>query len=419
MRQLRLAAGMSIAKLAERVHYSKSHLSKIERGEKRPNVEIARRCDAVLGSGRTLAALLEADNPALPAAPGYSEALIASGEGMLPMAAASGWVIRLGPDGSGQFVVPGHTGREFLDNPALMSWAPVAATKGSAAMLGGTIDGLRTMARSMSPAVIFPVLVGTLQAIRIEAAGATGERWARLMSLLGLGTELAGWLAQELGDHHMSTWWTDQATEIASLVGDDDLWAYSLIRKSLMALYKRNHGLAIGLASAAASRAGTSPRTGWLAAQRLAQAHALAGDATLSLRAADRAATMLPTLENPAVDDANLTQLVRGWCLYELGFLDQAIEVFDREVPKIGPDAIRSTARFSIRQALAHASAGNVEQSCHIVQGIVGDVTMVDSATIRSDLHLLTHGLHRWNQRPQVASVQAHLNAAMQGRLYP
>ncbi len=91
----------------------------------------------------------------------------------------------------------------------------------------------------------------------------------------------------------MATWWTDQATELAGVVGDDNLRAYILTRKSLMALYSRNHGLAIGLASAAASGAGTSPRTGWLAMQRLAQAHAMAGDAVLALRAADRAADLV------------------------------------------------------------------------------------------------------------------------------
>jgi ribosome-binding protein aMBF1 (putative translation factor) len=38
LRRQRLAAGLSLGGLAERVHYSKSHLSKIERDRKAPSV---------------------------------------------------------------------------------------------------------------------------------------------------------------------------------------------------------------------------------------------------------------------------------------------------------------------------------------------------------------------------------------------
>lgn len=418
LRQLRLAAGMSITKLAERAHYSKSHLSKIERGEKRPNMEIARRCDAALGSGSTLADLLKGEDD-LPVT-SARDAAPSPGDDVLPMAAASGWVIRLSPDGSGQVAVSSRPGREYLDNPAFMSWTRTPAVGTCAdVMLDAVLDNLRTMARSVSPAVVFPPVLGVLQATRIEAAGADGQHRMRLMRLLGRGAELAGWLAQELGDEQMATWWTDQATEVASAVGDSDLWAYSLVRKSLLAIYRRDHRLASELATAAANCAGASSRTIWLATQRLAQCHALAGETTPSLRAVDRAMDMLSTLDEPTERDTVLTQLVSGWCLYELGFLDQAVTAFDAAIPLIDAGSVRLTARFSVRQALAHAAVGNVERSCHIVEDVAGDVAVVDSATIRSDLHLLANGLHRWIQRPQVAQMRAHLVSAMQGRRYP
>ncbi|MFG2874105.1 helix-turn-helix domain-containing protein [Streptomyces sp. NPDC048337] len=54
LRRLRVQRGMSLADLARRTHYSKGYLSKIETGAKRVTVDVARRCDEVLGAGGEL-----------------------------------------------------------------------------------------------------------------------------------------------------------------------------------------------------------------------------------------------------------------------------------------------------------------------------------------------------------------------------
>src|SRR5882757_8804044 len=48
MRRRRLAAGHSLSTLSALVHYSRSHLSKVETGAKPPSADLARRCDAAL-----------------------------------------------------------------------------------------------------------------------------------------------------------------------------------------------------------------------------------------------------------------------------------------------------------------------------------------------------------------------------------
>ncbi|GAA2023844.1 hypothetical protein GCM10009839_21900 [Catenulispora yoronensis] len=60
LRRLRLTAGMSQAELANVLHFSKSYLSKVENGAKPATMDLARRCEAVLGAGGTLVALCEA-----------------------------------------------------------------------------------------------------------------------------------------------------------------------------------------------------------------------------------------------------------------------------------------------------------------------------------------------------------------------
>lgn len=58
LRRLRLNVGYSLAKLADRVHYSKSYLSKVENGNAPPNESLAAMCDEVLRANGALTALL-------------------------------------------------------------------------------------------------------------------------------------------------------------------------------------------------------------------------------------------------------------------------------------------------------------------------------------------------------------------------
>ncbi len=135
---------------------------------------IARRCDAALGSGRTLAALVEVDQESAARVP--HDPALARTDGGLPAAATDGWLIRVSPDGSGLFVVPGPPDREFVHGPAPMSWAPAPAASGSAeGVLAALLDGFRIMAKSMSPASTF----------RPSSAPCTpsgSRRWARSAS---------------------------------------------------------------------------------------------------------------------------------------------------------------------------------------------------------------------------------------------
>lgn len=58
LRRLRREAGISLSTLAERVHYSKGYLSKVENGSSQPNASLAAMCDEVLATGGALTALL-------------------------------------------------------------------------------------------------------------------------------------------------------------------------------------------------------------------------------------------------------------------------------------------------------------------------------------------------------------------------
>ncbi|WP_432011396.1 helix-turn-helix domain-containing protein [Streptomyces cucumeris] len=57
LRSHRMARGMSLGDLARLVNYSKSHLSRVETGNKQPTTGLARRCDEVLDGGGCLSKL--------------------------------------------------------------------------------------------------------------------------------------------------------------------------------------------------------------------------------------------------------------------------------------------------------------------------------------------------------------------------
>ncbi|MGZ9929589.1 nSTAND1 domain-containing NTPase [Streptomyces sp. NC-S4] len=63
LRRLRVQRGLSLSDLARQTHYSKGYLSKIETGAKRVTVDVARRCDEVLGAGGELVRMVRETGP--------------------------------------------------------------------------------------------------------------------------------------------------------------------------------------------------------------------------------------------------------------------------------------------------------------------------------------------------------------------
>ncbi len=57
LRRYRAAAGMSHARLGEQVNYSGALISKIEKADRVPSVDLAHSCDRVLGAGGALVRL--------------------------------------------------------------------------------------------------------------------------------------------------------------------------------------------------------------------------------------------------------------------------------------------------------------------------------------------------------------------------
>ncbi|MFI0983192.1 helix-turn-helix domain-containing protein [Streptomyces sp. NPDC021093] len=416
LRRARQAAGLTVAELAARVHYSKGQISKVETGHKRPTDELGRLCDAELGADGALLSLL----------PGAG---------------------RTAPFGPHRTAPPGPARRQIVTAGAasvlagtvtVLADTPAAASAGGGAPPLPPADGplldihlallaqYRRLGQSASPAAVLPALTEQTRALR-RLAAASGPRTAReLLALSARFAEFAGWMAQESGDRTAALRWTDHAVELADAAGDFDLASYALVRRGLVAYYRGDAAGTVALARQAHS--GRAPaRVRGLAAQREAQGHALAGDHGACMRSLDRARELLSRggagdTSAPVLGTTHLTDpvsMITGWSLLDLGRPREAAEALARELSRVPAGARRTLARYGTRQALAHALAGDLDQACALTADLLRTVRAVDSATVALDLRRLGRALGRHPAHPAVRELAPRLALALAPAVRP
>jgi transcriptional regulator with XRE-family HTH domain len=385
LRECRAAAGVSMTQLAKQVNYSKSYLSKLENDVKPPNAIIARLCDGVLDAGGVLIASARAHA----GADIDRRRVLAGGGALLGIALTGG-------------------SRPVPDERVL-------------AGLRTSFEQLRVLGTHTSPTVVLEPLVAHLRVVHALAKGSPEPVRSRLVLLAARIAEYIGWLCQEAGDDQGALAWTRNATTLAQVGGDREIVSYAYVREAGIALYQQDPISTIELAQQAGRVGRISARTLGLAARREAQGHALAGDGDAFERAFDRAAELLDS----STEDSRLypvlgstvpepLALARGWALVDLGRAGEAAAILDREVSRMPATARRARARFGVRRSLAHAVAGDLDESCRTLAETIEDAAYVDSATIRTDLRELSRSLSRWRGHHAVREVFPELSRLLQ-----
>lgn len=163
-----------------------------------------------------------------------------------------------------------------------------------------------------------PVLaqIDVLDGLRRHTRPGTAEPTLRLLAQYA---EFAGWLHQDAGDTTAAMFWSDRATQCAQAVGDYQMVAYMLVRKSNIALLDNDAVNVVDLAAAARKVPGpVSPKLHALAAQQEARGWALAGEADQFRHHLDTAANLLREHPND-VDETAPVYLHR----YDLDTLEE------------------------------------------------------------------------------------------------
>jgi transcriptional regulator with XRE-family HTH domain len=409
-----MEAGLSLAKLSGRVHYSKGYLSKIETGLKSPSIELVRLCDTALNADGSLVSLI-AEQPA---------------DTQLPEATTDDdevWLMSMAAEGMSWFRPMNQRDALTVNAASLggfgLSTQGMSATAKEATALDAfrtLFDQFRRLGQTASPGVVLHSVITQTNVLRALAARAPSRTQDELLVLGARYAEYAGWMAQESGNEQAALWWTAKAVKMATAGRDRNLAVYALIRRALVTLYREDSAQTIELARQAQVGKETPKRIRGLAAQREAQGHALAGDYDACMRSLDRARDLLGANgddpETSSLGPTNLPDpvaMVTGWCLYDLGRPKEAGEILDVEVARLQPDALRSRARYGIRQALAHAAAGEVEHSCTLTGRLLPITEVVSSATITADLRRLARVLARWHKNVSVRELYPALTASL------
>lgn len=402
LRRIRQEAGLSLCALSRAIHYSKGHLSKVENSEKPPHIDLARLCDAALGAGGALLALVPARTLETVAAP-----------------RDDAWMLDLTPDGTGPNTAP-----PFVMSSSAGGLAAAAAEEITVEVFRASFNRSVDLGERVSSRVVLPMVTthaNTLWSLALVAPAATRSS---LTTLAALNATYAGWLVLEAGDDHVAQRWSSTAVTLAEQTGNADLVAYTLIREAQVAVFRDSPDRVLALAAQIGRDTRVSPRFRGIAAHREAQGYAMLGDYDQCQRALDRSAILLSAAEEPPTFDgatlppmancgAQIGGVIAGWCLHDLGRPRGAVEVLDKEIVRIGETHRRANARFGARRVLAHAATGEVDHACKLAHELLDVAAVVDSATVRGEFRRLARALARWHNHGAVRELNPRLTAAL------
>lgn len=386
VRRLRIAAGKSLDRLGTEVYVSRSQLGKIEQGDARGSYQLALSLDTALDAHGSLTRLF------------------------LEECARVGPVV---PDtdilGRGDPVPPGSRGPDRADRAATAT---------------ARLQALRVRSHQAGPYSIVHDLGDDIAGLYNLAGGGAPDPENPVWPVILRYAELLGWTAQEIGHDAIALRWTRAMADWARRLGDADALGYAFIRQSQRARRRGDAETAVILARQAGAIDVVSPRLAQFAAQREAQACALAGDEPAYRRALDRyyalVAAPLQTESGagqlsgwgPAPDPAfERSHLLEATCLVDLADFHTAAALFDQGMTRLGA-ARTGYARLAIRHAIAYAHVGEPEHACQIMLGSLPTVARQGSASLRGDLKLLSRVLNRHRNSSAVRALLPDLTMA-------
>ncbi|TFI20338.1 XRE family transcriptional regulator [Streptomyces sp. 4R-3d] len=389
LRRLREEAGMTLQQLANVTSYSRGHLSKIERGSNPPPMPLVQRCDAHFRTGGRLHRLYstEMESAGVKARPARRRVIVTGVGSLLAAGLADG----------GKY---GHVGDGELPPQELYQ---------------DQLHQMKQLGQNLAPATMLPILRSQVSNVIELAARSTRSSRAGLLVTASRFAEYLGWMAQESGNDSVALKATDEAVELACAGGDVYLADYALVRRALITYYNGDASQTVALAQQA-QRSGAPPRVRGLAAQREAQGLALLGDERACGRALDRARDLLVVEEDasggPALGTTQLVDpvsMVTGWCLYDLGRPRAAADVLERECRRIAPHALNTRTRYGLRRALSLAAAGEIEESCETARELLAFMSVIPSATVRTDVLRLDREWSRFRGNAVVRGLRPAL----------
>ncbi|MFD3516244.1 DNA-binding protein [Streptomyces sp. NPDC058657] len=266
----------------------------------------------------------------------------------------------------------------------------------------------------MGPRHVLPAVQQRLAMLTGHRKHARGADAARLLALETRYEELAGWLAQDIGDTRTAYGHTSRALTASHMTGDSDLTAYILGRQAQLAADTGNPHDALGLATAARRTAMPGSRLEVIAVVHQAHAHSVLGDETQGLRGYDTALSLLERTDGDGVWgswlDAPYVHTARARSLAALGHHDQAVTGFTEAIAAVPVAYRRDRGVYQARTARSLAGTGDHAKAAEVALQAVNIAAETGSARIIGQLAKLDEALVPVAGVPQVAEFRSALD---------
>jgi transcriptional regulator with XRE-family HTH domain/tetratricopeptide (TPR) repeat protein len=441
LRTWRKRRGLSQERVGALVHVSGALLHRIEIGERRPSLDLATRCDAVLGADGALVRAWEHFSAAAAqdtrtrrvdtdtSASGIDKArdqlatVLPGSEIMIvSMMSLTGECVPVAVDrrafvaGAMSLPLVGWIGRAVPQTS-------LPATDGNLSDVLSHMIALRSILvrqdNVLGSGAAAPTVIQTLSILESLSRSAKGSAHDSVRRLQAEYAEFAGWLADELGDRRAGQFWTDRALEWAHEIDDDLLIGYTLVRKAQRALESGDAWAAVSLARAALRRGGLTNRVRAAALQYEALGHASSHEIPEFRVSIDHAHELIDASE-PAEPDERATWCTPAYVIMHeaagwtrLGMYANAVAEYQRGLSDWPGEFRRDEGVYYGRLACAHAQAGNPEEAARIGLTALNVGISTGSARILAELRPLEQTLAKWDTVPNVSRLTASLKRAL------
>lgn len=401
LQALRQQRGLSLRGLAELVPCSHVHIHDLERGRKAASPELIRRLDLVLEAG---GALVDAQQPAAaafawqPGSPRFATADAAALADALAGEPADGDVLRL----AHEWMVHDPPQLHHLRAGRRIGMETVATVE-------QRVHQLRLMDDHIGGQESYRLVAGELSATAtlLREASCVEPVARRLLVAVGELAQLAGWVASDAGMHTRARHHYLTGAWAASVGGDDAVAANNLSCLAYQMATLGDLDEAVVLARTAATRAaGTTPAVRALLGERVAWAHARAGQPQACERALDQVDDVFEaTAEDPRWLywlNRDEIQVMAGRCWTELARPLRAVPILQQATSGYPADRDRESALYLSWLAESLVQAHEVEEAAATALRVAELADGAGSARVRSRVRLLRDRLKPYAGNPVV-----------------
>lgn len=386
LRRLRERAGLSLGEIAERAHVNRGYVGHIEHGQRWPSRSVAIALDDALDARGTLLTVWTlgacADAPAVVRAESEDKTL------SLPLAewtAADGESLaeRLAI-GSDHAVAPTTVRR--LVHEWLVTETPQTVEVTTGRRIGmGMVDTvtrrvaqLRRVDDFIAGRELQPLIERELRATArlLDKAAYTDQVGRALLNAVAELCQLAGWVTVDAGAPQRAVRYLALGVHAAHAAGDRPTAAnlVSTLAYQVANLDDPHEAVLLASSATAGARGHASATTRALLEERVAWAHARAGD----IRHTERALSAVDTeydRRRPADDpewvywlDEDEIAVMAGRCYVELGRPSQAIPLLTEVMARYDERQTRESALYTSWLAEAHVQVGDVEHAATLAE---------------------------------------------------